>query len=199
MAKSRNKSALLLLSALLLGTLLIHGGIATAAECSNQYSSADARTAFIIRWGQGGFRDSRSPDGDVGGGQFALDIIPCDWPFAFTLSSEYYTRSPDPTENFEISKLYALSLLYDAPLQKFEKTDYFLAAGIGRLKVPDSGTRVDGDLVNLEVGLHWKRFDRFGFYGSLKYLYAQESTGGRKIIDFSETIFMLGVTYRFAL
>jgi hypothetical protein len=124
---------------------------------------------------------------------------PCDWPFAFTLSSEYYTRSPDPTENFEISKLYALSLLYDAPLQKFEKTDYFLAAGIGRLKVPDSGTRVDGDLVNLEAGLHWKRFDRFGFYGSLKYLYAQESTGGRKIIDFSETIFMLGVTYRFAL
>ena len=179
--------------------MLIYGKKATASECSNEYSSADARTEYIIRWGQGGFRDSRSPDGNVGGGQFAFDIILCSLPFTFTLSSEYYTRSPDPTENFEISKLYALNLLYGAPLQGLKKTNFFLSAGIGQLKVPDRGSKLDGDLVNLEAGLHWKRFERFGFYGSLKYLYAQESSNDRKVIDFNETIFMLGVTYRFAL
>jgi len=199
MVKLPNTPLPLVLTALLLGMMSFYGGVANAAECSNEYSNADSRTDFIIRWGQGGFRDSRSPDGNVGGGQFALDIIPCDLPFSLTLSSEYYSRSQDPTENFEISNLYALNLLYGAPLHGFEKTDYFVAAGIGRLKVPDLGTKVDGDLVNLEAGLHWKRFERFGFYGSLKYLSAHKNIDGREVIDFNEVIFMLGVTYRFTL
>ncbi len=187
---------------LVFGALLISSQLASATECLPANSNGGPNTEFYLRWGQGGFNDSRSPDGDVGGGQFALDIIPCEWPIAFTLSSEFYTRSArsaDARENFEISKLYALNLLYRGPLQRFEKTDYILAAGIGRLKVPDRGTKVDGDLFNLEAGLHWKRFERFGFYGSLKYLYAHKSTGGRKVIDFDEMIFMLGVSYRFSL
>ncbi|NND89465.1 MAG: hypothetical protein HKN42_01275, partial [Granulosicoccus sp.] len=36
-----------------------------------------------IRFGFGGFRDNRSPDGDVGGSQIALDIRPIKLPITF--------------------------------------------------------------------------------------------------------------------
>jgi len=164
---------------------------------SNGCKNAD----FTARWGQGGFRDSRAEDDKVGGGQLALDVARCGSPFAFSISSEFYTKGPvsDAEHNYEISNMYALNLLYTEPLAGFERTDYFLLAGIGRLKVPDRGRKVDSELFNLGAGLHWKRFEHFGFYALLKYLYAQEDVGGETVIDFNETILLLGVSYRFSL
>ncbi len=156
---------------------------------------------FAVRWGQGGFSDNRAEDNKVGGGQLALDVAGCGSPLVFTISSEYYTKGPvwDAEHNYEISNMYALNLQYTRPLPGFERTDYFLLAGTGRLKVPDRGSKVDSELYNFGVGLHWKRFEHFGFYTLLKYLYAQEDVGGEPIIDFKETILLLGVSYRFSL
>ncbi len=167
------------------------------ADDSNDCSNAD----FTARYGQGGFRDSRAEDGKLGGGQIAFDIARCGSPFAFTLSSEFYTEGPvaDAEQSHEISNLYALNLLYTERLPGFERTDYSLFAGIGRLKVPYQGSKVDGELFNLGAGLHWKRFEHFGFYALVKFLYAQEDVGGETVIDFSETILLLGVSYRFSL
>jgi hypothetical protein len=164
---------------------------------SNDCKNAD----LIARWGQGGFRDSRADDGKLGGGQIALDIARCGSPFAVTLSSEFYTEGSvsDAEYSYEISDMYLLNMLYTKPLPGFERTDYLLFAGIGRLKVPYRGSKVDSELFNLGAGLHWKRFEHFGFYALLKYLYAQEDSGGETVIDFNETILLLGVSYRFSL
>ncbi len=164
-------------------------------------SSGCKNTDFTARWGQGGFRDSRAEDGKLGGSQLALDVARCGSPFAITLSSEYYTKGPvpDAEHRYEISNMYALNLRYTEPLPGFERTDYFLFAGIGRLKVPDQGSKVDSELFNLGAGLHWKRFENFGFYALVKFLYAQEDVGDETVIDFNETILLLGLSYRFSL
>lgn len=175
---------------------------ATMAPTAHAVDSNDCKNVDLtVRWGQGGFRDSRAEDGKLGGGQLALDLTRCGSPFAFTLSSEYYTKGPvpDAKHSYEISNMYALNLLYTEPLPGFERTDYFLSAGIGRLKVPYQGSKVDSELFNFGAGLHWKRFEHFGFYALVKFLYAQEDVGGETVIDFNETILLLGVSYRFSL
>ena len=105
-------------------------------------SNSCNNTDFTVRWGQGGFRDSRAEDGKLGGGQFALDLARCGSPFVFTLSSEFYTKGPVPDAkySYEISNMYTLNLLYTEPLPGFERTDYFLFTGIGQLKVPYQGS-----------------------------------------------------------
>ncbi len=185
----------------LLPIFLILACAATALPAQAVDSDGCKNADFTARWGQGGFRDSRAEDDKVGGGQWALDVARCGSPLAFTLSSEFYTKGPvsDAEHSYEITDMYALSLLYTEPLPGFERTNYFLSAGIGRLKVPDQGSKVDSELFNLGAGLHWKRFEHFGFYALLKYLYAQEDAGGETVIDFNETILLLGVSYRFSL
>ncbi len=187
----------LLLTVLLPGALIMVGQVQAACRLAD--SGEDRGAEYQLRWGEGGFKDSRSPDGKVGGGPLALDIMPCNWRFGISLSAESYTRSPEPTESFEISDMYVFSLLYINSLEDIDKTDYFLSVGTGKLKVPDQDRQVDATLINIEAGVHWKRFDRFGFYGSLKYLYAEKTLNDRKVIDFDETIFTIGVIYRFML
>lgn len=156
---------------------------------------------LIVRWGEGGFRDKRADNGKLGGGQIALDVAPCGSPLAFTISGESYTEGAlvDAQNSYEISDMYLLNMLYSRPLSEFERTDYLLSAGVGRLKVPYQGSKVDSEVFNLGAGLHWKRFEHFGFYLLLKQIYAREDAGGEKVIDFNETIFLLGVSYRFSL
>jgi len=89
-----------------------------------------------------------------------------------------------------------MSSLFD-----FEDTHYFLGAGIGRLEVPkpenDSGGRFKDDLYNLEVGVRVRPFKRIGFYAAAKFLNAQKKIDGQKVIDFNESILLLGITYSF--
>src|SRR5210317_644568 len=100
---------------------------------------------LAVRWGMGGFRDGRAEDGKLGGDQFALDVARCGSPVSFSLSSEFYTKGPvsEARNSYEISDMYTLNIQYTRPLPGFERTDYILSAGIGRLKVPYLGGKVD--------------------------------------------------------
>jgi len=180
-----------------------NGVLHTNNSATEFTTQADKKLDFTIRFGQGGFKDDRSPVGDLGGGQFAVDIKPRDFPVALSFSSEYYTNSRYPSQPYEIKSLYSVNLIYMDQLFNYTKTDYFLGAGFGRLKVPRGeaypGVKVSGGLYNLEAGIHIKTFERFGFYGVAKYLHAQKDVDHTKVIDFNETIVMLGLTYRFSL
>ncbi|MCW8853438.1 MAG: hypothetical protein OQK76_12230 [Gammaproteobacteria bacterium] len=158
---------------------------------------------FILRFGEGGFRDSRSPVHQLGGGQLALDIRPVALPVAFSIASESYTNSPDPTHAYEISKLLSLNLLYITPLSSNEKLNYFFGGGIGWLEVPtdenNPGARTKDNLYNLEAGVHYRYFQKVGFYGLVKYLNSKKTVNNIQVIDFSERIFLLGITYSFSL
>jgi hypothetical protein len=157
----------------------------------------------ILRLGQGGFRDSRSPIGKLGGGQIAIDIKPRELPFAFSVSSEYYTNSPEPTHSYEIESLVSGNLLYVTPLFNSERANFFGGGGIGILKVPGDeqypGKRVESILYNLEAGIHIKVFWRLGLYATAKYLNAQKKERNIKVIDFKENIVLVGFTFNFAI
>lgn len=158
---------------------------------------------FTFRFGLGGFRDSRSPEGGLGGGQLALDIKPVKSPVAYSISSEYYTNSADPTHSYEISDLLSLNVLYMAQLFDYERTNYFVGGGIGWLKVPTPSSTTDssltGQLYNLEAGIHIKTFRTVGFYATAKYLSAQREVNNIKVINFNESIILLGITYNFSM
>jgi len=153
---------------------------------------------FILRLGQGGFRDSRSPVGQLGGGQLALAIKPSTFPIALSISSEYYTNSPNPTHPYEISSMISVNMLYMSHLFNIERVNYFCGGGIGQLEVPkgenDPDASVKSNLYNLEAGINVRAFWKIGFYGAVKYLYAQKEE-----IDFNENIILLGVTINFSL
>lgn len=159
-------------------------------------SSPENKTHYTIRYGQGGFRDSRSPENGLGGGQLTFDIRPGGRSVIYSISSEYYTNSPDPTHSYEISNMIVFNVLYVTPLLNSPKADFFLGGGVGRLKVPEDenvpNASTDSSLFNLEAGIHWKPFKKVGFYGLYKYLYANKD-----VIDFSEHIVLLGITYNF--
>jgi len=159
-------------------------------------SSPENKTHYTIRLGQGGFSDSRSPENSLGGGQLAFDIRPGGRSVIFSLSAEYYTNSANPTHSYEISDMLVFNVLYVTPMLNSPKADFFLGGGVGRLKVPKDesvpNASTESSLLNLEAGIHWKPFEKFGFYGLYKYLYANKD-----VIDFSEHIVLLGITYNF--
>ena len=180
-----------------------NGVLHTNYSGTESTTQADKKIDFTIRFGQGGFKDDRSQVGDLGGGQFSVDIKSNNFPVALSFSSESYTNSRYPSQPYEIQSLYSVNLIYMEQLFNYTKTDYFLGAGLGRLKVPRGdkypGVKVSGGLYNLEAGIHVKTFERFGFYGVAKYLHAQRDVDQTKVIDFNETIVILGLTYRFSL
>jgi len=57
------------------------------------FSSAQA-VDISLRLGQGGLRHDSAPDGVLGGGQLALDIKPCKYPIAISISQEYHKKDP---------------------------------------------------------------------------------------------------------
>lgn len=174
----------------------------THVSSSEVEASIEDSFDFTLRLGEGGFRDSRSPLGKLGGGQLALDIKPRNLPVAVSISGEYYTNSANPTHIYEISDLLAVNILYIAPLLDFEKTEYFVGGGIGQLKVPYDdfipGRSVDSHLYNLEAGIHMKTFKRIGFYAVAKYLRADKTVNNIKVVDFNETIIIVGITVNFS-
>jgi hypothetical protein len=157
---------------------------------------------LTLRLGQGGFNDDRSPQGILGGGQVTLDIKPVKYPFAISLTTEYYTNSANPTHSYEIAGLLAINLLYMKKPFKTERVNVFLGGGLGRLEVPKDDKPDDreiGIVYNLEAGINVRAFWKIGFYGITKYLYAQKEKNNIKVIDFSEFIVLLGITLNFGL
>lgn len=158
---------------------------------------------FTLRFGMGGFRDRRSPVGSLGGDEIALDISPRSLPVAISISSEYYTNSAEPTHSYEISSLHSVNLFYTVSLPANEKLNYFLGAGIGLLEVPrgenNPQERIKGNSYNLQAGIRYRYFERIGFYGVAKYLSADKSVNDVPMIDFSERIILLGLSYEFSL
>lgn len=170
---------------------------------TDSLSSAEKRIYFTIRLGQGGFTDDRSPIGKLGGGQLALDIKPSKFPITISVSSEYYTNSADPTHSYEIAGLIAVNFLYMTKVLKSERVNLFAGGGIGGLEVPKGVDEPDamerGILYNIEGGINIRAFWKIGFYGIYKYLYAKKEINNVKVIDFSEHIVLLGITFNFSL
>lgn len=170
---------------------------------TDSLSSPEKNLYFTIRLGQGGFKDDRSSIGKLGGGQLAIDIKPRKFPIAISISNEYYTNSADPTHSYEIAGLIAFNFLYMKKLFETERVNSFVGGGIGRLKVPKGADEPDamerGVLYNMEGGVNIRAFWKIGFYGIYKYLFAKKEVDNVKVINFSEHIFLFGVTFNFSL
>jgi len=170
---------------------------------TDSLSSTEGKIYFTLRLGQGGFTDDRSPLGKLGGGQLTLDIKPRKYPIAISISNEYYTNSADPTHSYEIAGLIAVNFLYMTKLFKNERVNFFVGGGLGGLDVPKGEDEPDamerGILYNIEGGINIRAFWKVGFYGIYKYLYAKKEINNVKVIDFSEHIVLLGITFNFSL
>ncbi len=163
----------------------------------------EKKVDFILRLGQGGFKDSRSPMGKLGGKQIALDIKLRTLPIALSISSEYYKNNRFPIHSYEIEPMRSVNILYMAQLFNIERVNYFLGGGIGWLEVPKGedypDAKVKGNLYNLVAGINVRAFRKIGFYGVAKYLNAQKKVNNIKVIDFDECIILLGITFNFSL
>ena len=166
---------------------------------TDSLSSAEKKIDFTIRLGQGGFTDKRSPIGQLGGGQLTLDIKPRNIPVAISVSTEYYTNGPNPTHSYEIADLITVNFLFITKPFKTERVNLFMGGGAGGLAVPKDEDKPDamerGIVYNAEVGINAIVFWKIGFYGIYKYLYSKKD----KVIDFSEHIALLGITFNFSL
>lgn len=158
---------------------------------------------FVVRFfSQGGFSDNRSPEGVLGGGQLTLDVMPVEFPIGFSISTEYYTNSSDPTHNYEISDVVFANVLYMTPVMHYDRVRYFASAGVGYLKVPSEvvpDTTVSSIAYNIEAGVNVRVFWKIGGYADVKYLYANKSESNTEVIDFNEAILLLGLTFNFSL
>lgn len=187
--------------------LLISPVILAANSADNQISIPDSNSTdntlvnFTLRMGQGGFRDKRSPENVLGGGQLTLDIKPVKFPVGISISREYYTNSADPTHSYEIESLYAFNIIYDRPFRNNKSLNYFLSAGLGRLKVPkdsEPNERVSGNHINLEAGINYLVYKKVGIYGAVKYLRAHKTENNIDVVDFNELIMLLGISFGFS-
>ncbi len=158
---------------------------------------------ITLRTTQGGFTDDRSPIGQLGGGQMALVIQPRFLPFAVSWFTEYYTNSPEPTHNYEISDLIAWNLLYVTHPFSWERVTVFGGGGCGIVWVPKSEENFEeyetAFMANLEAGVSYRVVWKVGLCAMGKYLYAQKDVNGERFIDFSEFVFMVGLQVDFGL
>lgn len=96
--------------------VLLCSGLLLGQPPSPPSSSSSSSVDFVIRMGQGGFYDNRSPIGKLGGGQLTLDVYPRAWPVGVSIITEYYANSASPSHSYEISDLVVLNLLYSRQL-----------------------------------------------------------------------------------
>ena len=166
------------------------------------FIAKEKKVNFIIRFGQGGFKDARSDIDKLGGGQIAIDVKLTKCPIAISLSGEYYTNSACPTHTYEISDMTIINLLYMKKPFKTDKINFFAGGGLGWLKVPKDGSEDkthSGTVFDLEGGINIRAFWKIGFYGIYKYLYANKEVENVDVIDFSEHIVLLGISFNFSL
>jgi len=94
------------------------------------FAASAGATELTLRVGQGGFRDDRAPDGELGGGQVFLDVTFSDLPVTLSVGQEYYTKSPDPTQSYEISSIVMGTVCYVIPLAEEWPTDLYPHKGL---------------------------------------------------------------------
>ena len=173
------------------------------ADAQQNIQKQEQAANLVVRLGEGGFRDSRSPEGKLGGGQVAFDIKPGASPIAFSISFENYTNSADPSHIYEIEQLVAFNVLYMGQFESMRKLKYFFGGGFGRLEIPGDEINLDnninGTLVDFEAGVNYQVFRNVGLYGVMKYLRSEKSVNNENIIDFNEGIFLLGLSFSFNL
>lgn len=165
--------------------------------------NVDDQIQITIRIGQGGYQDSRSPIGKLGGGQIAVDFKPEVFPLALSFSSEYYTNSACPSHNYEIAGLFVMNALYSRRILNFNRINLFAGCGLGWIEVPKGEDFPDqyeyGFAYDLEAGVNVKAFWKIGFYGIYKYIYAYEEKHNITVIDFNQHAILLGISLNFTL
>ena len=165
-------------------------------------SSTEDDVLLIIKYAQGGFVDSRSPIGKLGGGQFGVGVKLRAFPIGISITQEAYTNSPDPTHTYEISGLIIVNFLYMTKLFNTDWINLYVGGGVGALEVPKGENYTDefemGPVYDIEAGINLIAFWKIGFYGVYKYLYSQKETNNEKVIDFSEHVVMIGITLNFS-
>ena len=165
-------------------------------------SSTEENVLLIIKYAQGGFVDSRSPIGKLGGGQFGVGVKLKSFPIGISITQEAYTNSPDPTNTYEISGLIIVNFYYMTKLFNTDWINLYVGGGVGALEVPKGEYYPDefemGAVYDIEAGINLIAFWKVGFYGVYKYLYSQKEINNEKVIDFNEHILMLGITLNFS-
>ena len=154
-----------------------------------------------IRLGQGGLHEPRAEDGQLGGGQLALDLFLPRLPLFISLSSEYYKKSAEATYQYEIEGLFALYLSYRKKLPFKRKSEIYIGGGVGYLHVPvpDSDQRERGFVFDGACGANIKIYKRLGGYIEGKYIYSKKTKSGERVIDFSDVGLLLGISFDFCL
>jgi len=155
------------------------------------FAAGAGATELTLRIGQGGFRDDRAPDGQLGGGQVCVDVQFSELPVALSIGEEYYTKSPDPTQSYEISSIVMGSVFYLMPLAEEWPTDLHLGGGIGRLRIPQGENAVALQAI---ARIRTKAFWKLGIYAEGKYLYSRGD-----LIDFNEAALLVGISFSLRL
>ena len=148
-------------------------------------------TELTLRIGQGGFRDDRASDGKLGGGQVCLDVAFSDLPVALSIGQEYYTKSPEPTQSYEISSIVIGTVCYVIPLAEEWPTDLHLGGGIGGLRIPQGEKAVALQAI---ARIRTKAFWKLGIYAEGKYIYSRG-----ELIDFNEVALLVGISFSLRL
>ncbi len=155
------------------------------------FAASAGATELTLRIGQGGFRDDRAPDGELGGGQVCLDVGFSDLPVTLSIVQEYYTKSPDPTQSYEISSIEMGTVCYVIPLAEEWPTDLHLGGGIGLLRIPQGEKAAALQAI---VRIRTKAFWKLGIYAEGKYIYSRG-----KLIDFNEAALLIGISFSLRL
>lgn len=167
------------------------------------FSSAQA-VDVTLRLGEGGLRHDSAPDGVLGGGQLALDVKPCKYPIAISISQEYHKKDPVADSPYEIESLVAVNMLYMATIAKKKPEEElvvyavgYLGGGVGGLSVPkieDPDAMERGVLFDVVCGINIKIFWKIGFYIEGKYIYSRKTIDNIKVIDFNDVGAMVGLS-----
>jgi len=157
---------------------------------------------ITLRFGQGGFRDARAPDGILGGGQIALDVKLGELPIAISTTLEYYTKDPVADSIYEMSGIIFVNALYLVP-RTHERVDIFLGGGIGKVDVPRGAAYPDvmlmGIMYDLVAGINIEAFWKIGCYGVGKYIYSSREIDNIQVIDISNLVALVGISLNFNL
>ena len=148
-------------------------------------------TEITVRLGQGGFRDSRAPDGKLGGGQFCLDVKLPDLPLVISIGQEYYTKGPDATLACEIPSLFMCNAFFMKALSRKWPTNLYIGGGFGLLEIPQGDQAVAIQAISrIDTKLIWKIYG----YAEGKYIFSNKG-----LIDFNEVALLLGIGFKFEL
>ena len=155
------------------------------------FAASVGATELTLRVGQGGFRDDRASDGELGGGQVCLDITFSDLPVALSIGQEYYTKSPEPTQSYEIPSIVMGTVCYVIPLAEEWPTDLHLGGGIGSLRIPQGEKALALQAI---ARIRTKAFWKLGIYAEGKYIYSRG-----ELIDFNEAALLIGISFSLRL